>query len=144
MYGWYLFTVGLHVLLCIFLVLIILLQPGKGGDVGAAFGGGGGGAQMFGPRGPASYLQRATTGVAILFMVTSVTLALFSTKGCTTPVVSRMWCSLSKSSAASSGKKARMKPPTSRTHRKGLTLTHCPDKRREQFARMAELVDAQG
>ena len=81
MYGWYLFTVGLHVLLCIFLVLIILLQPGKGGDVGAAFGGGGGGAQMFGPRGPASYLQRATTGVAILFMVTSVTLALFSTMG---------------------------------------------------------------
>ena len=73
----YLFLTVLHVILCILLVLIILLQPGKGGDVGAAFGGGGGGS-MFGPRGPATLLSRATTGVAVLFMVTSVALALLS------------------------------------------------------------------
>jgi preprotein translocase subunit SecG len=73
----YLFFTVLHVFLCIFLVLIILLQPGKGGDVGAAFGGGGGGS-MFGPRGPATLLSRATTTVAVLFMVTSVGLALMS------------------------------------------------------------------
>lgn len=75
----YPFVVVLHVTLCILLVLIILLQPGKGGDVGAAFGGGGGGGGgggVFGPRGPASLLSRATTGVAVLFMVTSITLAL--------------------------------------------------------------------
>ena len=66
------FFVALHVLLCVLLVLIILLQPGKGGDVGAAFGGGGGGT-MFGPRGPAGLLARATTFVAIGFMVTSIT-----------------------------------------------------------------------
>ena len=74
----YPFVVVLHVTLCILLVLIILLQPGKGGDVGSAFGGGGGGGGggMFGPRGPASLLSRATTGVAVLFMVTSITLAL--------------------------------------------------------------------
>ncbi|MFK7928288.1 MAG: preprotein translocase subunit SecG [Myxococcota bacterium] len=78
----YLFTVALHIILCILLVLIILLQPGKGGDVGAAFGGGGGGGGgMFGPRGPATLLSRATTGVAVLFMVTSISLALFSGQG---------------------------------------------------------------
>ncbi|NCG20788.1 MAG: preprotein translocase subunit SecG [Rhodobacterales bacterium] len=73
----YLFVVALHVMLCFLLILIIILQPGKGGDVGAAFGGGSGSA-MFGPRGPASLLQRGTTVVAVLFMGTSMTLALYS------------------------------------------------------------------
>lgn len=75
----YLFVVALHVLLCVFMVLIILLQPSKG-EVGVSFGGGGGGGAggVFGPRGPASILQRATTLVAIMFMGTSVTLALYS------------------------------------------------------------------
>ena len=77
----YLFVVSVHVLLCVLLVLVILLQPGKGGDVGAAFGGGGGGGgQMFGPRGPAGLLARATTGVAVAFMVTSITLSYYSNK----------------------------------------------------------------
>jgi preprotein translocase subunit SecG len=71
----YLFVVVLHILLCLLLVMIVLLQPGKGGDVGAAFGGG---SSMFGPRGPTTALSRATTGVAVLFMVTSITLALMS------------------------------------------------------------------
>lgn len=75
----YLFVVALHVVLCVFMVLIILLQPSKG-EVGVSFGGGGGGggSGVFGPRGPASILQRATTLVAIMFMGTSVTLALYS------------------------------------------------------------------
>jgi preprotein translocase subunit SecG len=76
----YLFVVVLHVILCVFLVLIILLQPGKGGDVGSAFGGGMSGGNMFGPRGPANLLSRATTAVAVLFMFTSITLALYSNK----------------------------------------------------------------
>lgn len=78
----YLFVVALHVVLCIFMVLIILLQPAKG-EVGLAFGGGGGGGSansVFGPRGPASILQRATTLVAVMFMGTSITLALYSNK----------------------------------------------------------------
>lgn len=74
-----LFITALHVVLCILLVLIILLQPGKGGDVGAAFGGGGG-STMFGPRGPAGLLARATTIVAVLFMVTSITLSMKSSR----------------------------------------------------------------
>jgi len=75
----YMFVVALHILLCILLVLIILLQPGKGGDVGAAFGGGGT-SSMFGPRGPANLLSRATTVVAVLFMVTSVSLSIYSNR----------------------------------------------------------------
>ncbi|MFT5457702.1 MAG: preprotein translocase subunit SecG [Myxococcota bacterium] len=74
----YLFVVALHVILCVFLVLIIILQPGKGGDVGAAFGGGSSSSNVFGPRGPAGILQRATTVVAVMFMGTSLTLALYS------------------------------------------------------------------
>jgi preprotein translocase subunit SecG len=74
----YMFVQALHVVLCLFLILIIILQPGKGGDVGAAFGGGSGSSTVFGPRGPAGLLQRATTVVAVLFMATSVTLALYS------------------------------------------------------------------
>lgn len=73
------FITALHVVLCIFMILIILLQPAKG-DMGAAFGGGGGAGAVFGPRGPASLLQRATTIVAVMFMGTSITLALYSDK----------------------------------------------------------------
>ena len=77
--GIYIFVVSLHIILCVILVLIILLQPGKGGDVGSAFGGGSS-SSMFGPRGPASLLSRATTGAAVLFMVTSMLLALYSNR----------------------------------------------------------------
>jgi preprotein translocase subunit SecG len=73
----YLFVVALHVILCVFLILIIILQPGKGGDIGAAFGGGSS-STVFGPRGPTGLLQRATTVVAVMFMCTSITLALYS------------------------------------------------------------------
>ena len=73
-----LFITILHVTLCLILILIILLQPSKGSDVGAAFGGGSS-SSMFGPRGAGSMLSRATTVVAVLFMCTSITLALRST-----------------------------------------------------------------
>ena len=77
----YLFITVLHIVLSVFLIGVILLQPGKGGDVGSAFGGGGmGGGAMFGARGPASLLSRATTVVAIMFMFTSITLSMYSSK----------------------------------------------------------------
>ncbi|MCB9684512.1 MAG: preprotein translocase subunit SecG [Alphaproteobacteria bacterium] len=75
----YPFFVALHILLSLFLITVVLLQPGKGGDVGAAFGGGGG-STIFGPRGPTNVLQQATTVTAVLFMVTSITLAIYSNR----------------------------------------------------------------
>ncbi len=72
-----LFITFLHVVLCFVLILIIILQPGKGSDVSAAFGGGGS-STVFGPRGPTSLLSKATTAVAVLFMTTSIVLALNS------------------------------------------------------------------
>ncbi|MCB9777364.1 MAG: preprotein translocase subunit SecG [Alphaproteobacteria bacterium] len=70
-----LFVTILHIFLCLFLIFIILLQPGKEGA--AAFGGGGSN-QMYGPRGSGHFLGRATTAVAAMFMFTSITLALYS------------------------------------------------------------------
>ncbi|MEL6345955.1 MAG: preprotein translocase subunit SecG [Myxococcota bacterium] len=72
-----LFITILHVVLCIALILIILLQPGK--DQGAIFGGGGGN-RMYAPRGQQNLLGRATTAVAVLFMLTSISLAWYSTE----------------------------------------------------------------
>ena len=66
-----------HVLLAASLVGLILMQRGKGAEVGTAFGAGASGT-VFGARGSASFLTRATTVLALLFFVTSLTLAFLS------------------------------------------------------------------
>lgn len=63
-----------HVLVSFFLVAIVLLQQGKGADMGAAFGGGSS-QTVFGADGPVSLLGKVTTAAAIIFMITSLTLA---------------------------------------------------------------------
>jgi preprotein translocase subunit SecG len=73
------FVTVLHILVCIFLILIILLQAGKGGGMGAAFGGAG--AQtVFGGRGAQTFLGKVTSISAFLFMLTSLTLAYNSSR----------------------------------------------------------------
>lgn len=67
----------LHVIFCVALILAILLQAGKGGGMGSAFGGGGS-STVFGPRGPGSFIAKLTGTVAMLFMVTSMVLAYMS------------------------------------------------------------------
>ena len=67
------FVTALHVIVCIILILVILLQAGKGANMGAAFGGSS--QTVFGSSGPASFLGKMTTVVAILFMLTSLTLS---------------------------------------------------------------------
>lgn len=67
----------LHVIMSIALILIVLLQTGKGSDMASAFGGSGSQA-MFGSRGPASFLNKMTTIAALLFIVTSVGLSYLS------------------------------------------------------------------
>ena len=69
----------LHVIVCVILVLVVLLQSGKGADLAGAFGGGAT-QTAFGSRGPASFLSKMTTIAAIIFMVTSIGLSMISTK----------------------------------------------------------------
>ena len=71
------FTTLLHVLVCLFLITVILLQSGKAGDIASAFGGMGS-QTAFGPRGAQTALGKATIVCAVLFMLTSITLAIIS------------------------------------------------------------------
>jgi preprotein translocase subunit SecG len=68
-----------HVIVCLFLVVVVLLQSGKAADLAGAFGGMGS-QTVFGPRGAATALTRATTASAVLFMVTSLSLSVLATK----------------------------------------------------------------
>jgi preprotein translocase subunit SecG len=70
---------GIHIIICFSLVITVLLQAGKGGGLAGAFGGGGGAGQtLFGGRGAATFLSKATTVLGIAFMTTSLILALLS------------------------------------------------------------------
>lgn len=68
----------IHILGAIFLILIVLLQSGRGGGMGATFGGAAG--QIFGGRGASDFLTRVTTGAAIFFFATSLTLSMLSSQ----------------------------------------------------------------
>jgi preprotein translocase subunit SecG len=72
--------VVLHLFLALGLVGLILIQHGKGADMGAAFGSGAS-ATVFGARGSASFLTRATAGLATIFFITSMVLAYFAAQG---------------------------------------------------------------
>jgi preprotein translocase subunit SecG len=76
----------LHVLIALGLILIVLLQSGKGADIGAAFGGGSS-QTVFGGRGAATFLSKATTVFAILFMVMSIALTLLASQRGGTTIV---------------------------------------------------------
>jgi preprotein translocase subunit SecG len=68
-----------HVLVCLFLIVVVLLQSGKAADLAGAFGGMGS-QTAFGPRGSATLLSKATTGSAIVFMITSLSLSILATR----------------------------------------------------------------
>src|SRR5262245_51878026 len=68
-----------HVIVCLFLIVVVLLQSGKAADLAGAFGGMGS-QTAFGPRGAATALSRATTIAAALFMVTSLSLSVLATR----------------------------------------------------------------
>ena len=66
----------IHILGCLSLIGIVLIQGGKGAEVGAAFGAGASNT-IFGASGGQSFISKMTTGVAVIFMLTSLTLAMF-------------------------------------------------------------------
>ena len=69
----------IHVVVCLFLIIVVLLQSGQSADIAAAFGGMGS-QTAFGTRTAATVLSRATTWATIMFMVTSITLSVFATR----------------------------------------------------------------
>ncbi len=71
------FLTLIHVAVCLFLVLVVLLQTGKGADLAGAFGGGGS-QTAFGARGATTLLHKVTTGAAVVFMATSLILAVLA------------------------------------------------------------------
>src|SRR5207245_2246753 len=68
----------IHVIACLFLIGVVLLQQGKGADMGAVFGGSS--STIFGSGGAGNFLTRLTTAMAIVFMLTSLTLTYSSAK----------------------------------------------------------------
>ena len=75
--GWkvYFMLVTLHVVICGLLIIVIMLQSGEAADLAGAFGGAGS-QTAFGPRGAATFLSKATTWCAIMFMLTSMALTM--------------------------------------------------------------------
>jgi preprotein translocase subunit SecG len=69
-----------HVIVSLFLIFVVLVQGGKGAEMGAAFGGGAS-QTLFGGRGAETFLGKLTKGTAIVFMITSLLLAILSSKG---------------------------------------------------------------
>jgi preprotein translocase subunit SecG len=76
----YYLVATIYVLVCFVLILVVLLQQGKGGDIANAFGGGGS-QTAFGARSGATVLSRATTVCAVLFMLGALALALIGQRG---------------------------------------------------------------
>ena len=76
----------IHISVCFFLIVIVLLQSGKGAAMGATFGGSS--QTMFGSEGPLPLLNKVTTSAAVIFMVTSISLAYISAHRSTSSIMS--------------------------------------------------------
>lgn len=76
----YSLVVAIHIFVSLFLIIVVLLQTGKGASIGAVFGSGSS-HTLFGSAGPTSFLAKLTAICAVIFMVTSIYLAYFTVPG---------------------------------------------------------------
>src|SRR5215470_1501069 len=79
---------AIHVLACLFLIVVVLLQTGKGADMGAVFGGGS--QTLFGSSGAGNFLTKLTTGMAAAFMLTSLILTWGASRSPTSRLIERL------------------------------------------------------
>jgi preprotein translocase subunit SecG len=107
------FLVTVHIIVSISLIIIVLLQAGKGAEMGATFGTGGS-QSLFGVGGGATFLGKLTTAAAIIFMLTSLTLAYLSSKPSSTSIMPETVkpATLPKESIPQQGKPAGTVPAT--------------------------------
>jgi len=115
----YILTLIVHIVVCLFLIVVILLQSGKAADLAGAFGGMGS-QTAFGPRGSATLLSKATTVSAVLFMITSLGLSILATRnaGLGTTVLEDMKTPPAKTAPAP----APAKPPSVNTGTQSVPL----------------------
>ena len=107
------FLIIIHVIVSIALIMIILLQTGKGADMGAAFGGGAS-QTLFGSTGSSTFLGKITTVVAVIFMITSLGLAYISSHGTTSSIMIEKKAPITQQAApAAPEKTTQSKPQTS-------------------------------
>lgn len=100
----------IHIIVSLGLIIIVLLQTGRGADIGAVFGGSS--ATIFGSSGAGNFLTRLTTGFAVVFMLTSLTLGYFSGKQPTSSVLERAQTSSSQTVPESTSTPALPPPVT--------------------------------
>lgn len=81
----YTVILAIHIVICLLLILAVLIQSGKGSSLGSAFGGGA--SDVFGPGAPVNIMNKVTTVIAIIFMLTSLTLAVLSTQRTTNTIM---------------------------------------------------------
>lgn len=81
------FIAVIHVFISLFIIGVVLLQSGKGAEMGATFGSGGGSQSVFGAGGGGNFMTKLTTAAAIIFMLTSMTLAYFSGHASTSSIM---------------------------------------------------------
>ncbi len=120
-----------HIVVSLLLVVTVLLQPGKGGDLGSMFGGTT--ESIFGASGAVPFLTKVTRVLAVLFMVTSLSLGYFSTRGVESSVVKETApVSLEEKSAASpSEQKASEVAPANSEKTEGQTSNEEPSKEQQ-------------
>lgn len=106
----YTLAVSIHLIVCFLMIASILLQAGKGAEIGASFGGSS--QTVFGSRGPGTFLSKVTVGTAIVFMLSSLTLAVLSREANTSSTVIDLHPATHQESSSSSADDSTSLPPS--------------------------------
>ena len=106
----YTLAVSIHLIVCFLMIASILLQAGKGAEIGASFGGSS--QTVFGSRGPGTFLSKVTVGTAIVFMLSSLSLAMLSREANTSSAVIDLHPTTHQESSSSSTEETPTVTPT--------------------------------
>ena len=106
----YTLAVSIHLIVCFLMIASILLQAGKGAEIGASFGGSS--QTVFGSRGPGTFLSKVTVGTAIIFMLSSLSLAVLSRQANTSSTVIDLHPPSHQESSSSTGETTTVVPTT--------------------------------
>ncbi|MFA9560938.1 MAG: preprotein translocase subunit SecG [Nitrospirota bacterium] len=109
----YTLAVSIHLIVCFLMIAAILLQAGKGAEIGASFGGSS--QTVFGSRGPGTFLSKVTVGAAIVFMLSSLSLAVLSRQANTSSTVIDLHPPSHQESSSSSTEETTTVAPTTET-----------------------------